>query len=73
MEGYIELVNAIIIQAAKDYRAALCRLKENPIDRRALYVRGKIESFFYTEYFNVLTNVDPYMIIERLKAEVNRI
>ena len=46
MDPYQILANAIIIQAAKDYRVALRRLKRNPNNREARAAAAEIEAFF---------------------------
>ena len=65
MNGYKELANAIILQAAKDYRKAL---KHDERGRKR-----EIERFFRSEYFTVLTNVSGEMLIRKLRAEVKEI
>lgn len=50
MNGYIELANAIIAQAAKDYRAALNQLSLNPNDKVAQRERNSIERFFRSDF-----------------------
>ena len=56
------LANAIILQAVKDYRKAL---------KRDDCVRQKeIERFFRSEWFSVLTKIDPEMLIRKLEEEV---
>ena len=65
MNGYKELANAIILQAAKDYRKAL---KHDERGRKR-----EIERFFRSEYFTVLTNVSGEMPIRKLRAEVKEI
>lgn len=65
MNGYKELANAIILQAAKDYRKAL---KHDERGRKR-----EIERFFRSEYFTVLTNVSGEMLIQKLRAEVKEV
>jgi hypothetical protein len=55
---YENLVNAIVMQAVKDYR-----LHD---DEKAL---AKIERFFRSGWFGVLTNIDPEMLITKLRKE----
>lgn len=56
------LANAIILQAVKDYRKAL---KCDGCGRQK-----EIEWFFRSEWFSVLTKIDPEMLIRKLRAEV---
>ena len=67
--NYENLANAIILQAAKDYRMALKCLKANPKNRTAL--ADEIERFFRSQWFTVLTSVDGEMLIRSLTMEVD--
>ncbi len=49
--NYENLANAIILQAAKDYRMALKCLKANPKNRTALADKDEIERFFRSQWF----------------------
>ena len=68
--NYDNLANAIVLQAAKDYRKALRTLSLNPHNRSAQYERRSIEQFFRSGWFGVLTSIDPEMLITKLKTEV---
>ena len=71
MKGnYENLANAIVLQAAKDYRKALRTLSFNPHNRSAQYECRSIEQFFRSGWFGVLTRLDPELLIRKLKAEV---
>ena len=63
MNGYIELANAIIAQAAKDYRAALNQLSLNPNDKVAQRERNSIERFFRSDFFSILTNLNGEVLL----------
>jgi len=52
------LAHAIIVEACKDYRRY-----HRGADRRA------IENFFRSQYFGVLSGVNPEELIQRLNAE----
>lgn len=69
-KGYEDLANAIILQAIKDYRFALRVLHKRPNNRAAQYQAKDIERFFRSRWFEVLTSIDPEMLIKRLRAEV---
>ena len=63
--------NAIIEQAAKDYRAALEKLqnlKEISTDTKwyAISTIWRLNVFFRSEWYKMLTKVDPEYIIENL-------
>lgn len=58
MNPYEELANAIVLQAVKDYR-----LHD---DEKEL---TSIERFFRSDWFGVLTSIDPEMLITKLRKE----
>ena len=58
MNPYEELANAIVLQAVKDYR-----LHSNELELFS------IESFFRSDWFGVLTQIDPEALIEKLRRE----
>lgn len=58
MTPYEELANAIVLQAVKDYR-----LHD---DEQEL---TSIERFFRSDWFGVLTNVNPEILITKLRKE----
>ena len=55
---YENLANAIVLQAVKDYR-----LHD---DEQEL---ASIERFFRSGWFSVLSNIDPEMLIAKLRKE----
>jgi len=67
---YERLANAIILQAVKDYRNALKRLKKYPRNETALYTKREVERFFRSDWYTSLTTVDPEMLILKLNEEV---
>ena len=69
MMGWQALANAIVAQAAKDYRAALCVLKKNREDRNAMAAAMEVEDFFRSDGYQLLTDVDGDYLIERLRKE----
>jgi len=68
--NYENLVNAIILQAVKDYRIAMKCLKINPNNRDALADKGEVERFLRSQWFSVLTSIDGEMLIRSLCQEV---
>ncbi|NCC14935.1 MAG: hypothetical protein EOM28_01095 [Clostridia bacterium] len=58
MNPYEELANAIVLQAVKDYR-----LHD---DKKEL---ASIERFFHSDWFGVLTDINPEMLIAKLRKE----
>lgn len=69
-EPYQNLANAIVLTAVKDYRTALRRLKRKPNNKDAAAERDSIEEFFHSEWFAILTEMDPDYLIDRLNKEV---
>ena len=70
MDPFERLANAIIIQAAVDYRLALKQLRQNPDCQNAISMKHEVERFFRSEWFSVLTRVDGPKLLARLKTEV---
>jgi hypothetical protein len=71
-EGYIELANAIIEQAAKDYIEALKILSVKPNDKKASYTKVEIEKFFRSQWFIQLTDVDGEKLLAALKFKFKK-
>lgn len=71
-DPYERLANAIVIQAAEDYRAALKRIKRNPNNRDAVDEALQIERFFRSGWYQVLTSVDGEYMIRRLQEEIRQ-
>ena len=70
MTPYEELANTIVLEAVRDYRKALSRYSvhyENVTFRRD---KESLERFFRSEWFGVLTNLDPEVLIRKLCEEV---
>ena len=71
MDFYTELANAIIIQAAKDYRKALKTLKRYPRYEPAKAVVAEVEEFFRSDWYRMLTSVDAEMLMRKIRREIN--
>ena len=65
-DPYEELANAIIVQAAKDYKDVLKGCVESNTKNRK-----ELEQFFHSEYFITLTNLDGKVLMERLRQTVH--
>lgn len=70
MNPYRELANAIVIQAANDYRKALRDLKKNSSYEPALIMVGDCERFFKSSWFSFLTELNGEVLMNDLKKEV---
>lgn len=62
-----ELANAVVAQAAKDYLSKLRLLKCHPEDAKAKQETMELERFFHSNWYGMLTDVDPDYLISRLK------
>lgn len=67
--GITALANAIVVQAAKDYRYAVKRLKKYPKNEKALDVKREVEHFFRSEWYGMLTAVDGEKLLHMLEKE----
>ena len=70
-DNYIELANAIILQAVKDYRGALKKLKKRPRSETAKISKQEVERFFRSDWYLQLTSLDPEMLMQKLNEEVS--
>lgn len=68
--GWEALAQAIILQAAEDYRKALKGLQEEPNSRILLKRKRECERFFHSEWFTVLSKVNPEMILDGIRKEM---
>ena len=69
MKSYQNLANAIITQAARDYKYALKHLKDPYKDSIEKRIIDECERFFRSDYFRVLTNLDGERLISMIKEE----
>ena len=69
-DPYENLANAVIAQAAEDYRRILKRVKKNPANREALDEALQIERFFRSGWYQRLTNVDGEFLIRKLQENI---
>ena len=69
-EAWEDLANAIILSAVRDYKRALLHLKRNPDSQSAIRAVEREEQFFYSSWFEVLTDLDPSYLIRKMKEMV---
>lgn len=69
-DNWADLANAIIIQAAKDYRRAIRVLKLHPHHAKAVKQKSEIEEFFRSKWCAALSGIDGEVLIKRLKTGV---
>lgn len=72
-DNYEKLANAIILQAVKDYRNALKKLKRNPHNDSARFTKEEVERFFRSRWYSVLTSVASDLLIRELQQEVEKL
>ena len=71
-DPYEQLANAIILQAVKDYRDALKKIKKRPRYDPAMDMIAEVERFFHTDWYRELTSVDGNFLIKNLRSEVRK-
>lgn len=69
IENWIELANAIVLSAAKDYMRVYKRYLRTGEGYEKVM---KEENFFHSNWFSILTNLDPDTLLDgmRKKCEV---
>ena len=70
LDSLTALANAIIVQAAKDYRRALRKQKKDPGNVSAKIPIEEAEQFFRSDWYRILTTVDGETLIKQLREEV---
>ena len=70
MAGYINLANAVVEQAAKDYRDALIRLDKYPKDLLAEHRKIECQIFFRRE-IGLYTNVDGEWLMREIERRLH--
>ena len=68
--GFEMLANAIVKQAADDYRKAHKMLLKDPKNPTARKWIREVEEFLRSQWFDALTDVDGEYILQKLKEEV---
>lgn len=68
-DPYENLANAIVLQAVKDYRDALKRLKKKSSNQAAMADAMECERFFRSSWYKTLTSVDGEYLITKLREE----
>ena len=68
--GYCHLAEAIVVQAAKDYREARRRFYKNPADRQARLKMRDTEHFFKSQWYEELTTFDGKALLRKLEEEI---
>ena len=71
LNPYRELANAIVVQAAKDYRKAVKRRRKYPKDEDAQREIRDLRRFFHSGWYSMLTEVDGDKLIKDLERSVD--
>lgn len=67
--GWQDLADAIIVQAAKDYRHTMKMLRENNQSTQLLIDQQRLEVFFRSDWFQQLTNLNGRQLLNDLQKE----
>lgn len=70
-EAYENLANSIVLSAVEDYKAALIHLKKRPDSMAAQDEVRRHEKFFYSDWYAMLTDLDPGYLISKMKEMIN--
>ena len=68
-DGWELLIQAVVLQAAEDYRLARQVLRRRPDRETARLMVRDVERFFRSEWFTRITGLDGNEILEKLKGE----
>ena len=71
VECYQNLANAIILLAVKDYKTVLHRLMCNPHNQDAQREKKRLERFFFSQWYGVLTDLDPKRLISGVMKQLH--
>lgn len=69
LDPYQALANAVVQNAAEEYRAALKRLDKDPDNVIAKAEVQELKRFFRSQWYEVLTEVDGEYLMEMLEKE----
>ena len=70
VDCYQNLANAIILLAVKDYKTILRCLMRNPRNQDAQREKKRLERFFFSQWFGVLTDLDPKRLISGVMRQL---
>lgn len=69
MSPYQAIANAVVEQAAKDYRQALKAVFLNSRNREAKAIVSECEAFFRSDWYGVLTGLDGETLMAKAREE----
>ena len=68
--GWRALADAIILQAAEDYRRLTQRIAKHPDELDNVSEMRRIERFLRSDWFGVLSDLDGRRLLRDLKADI---
>ena len=71
LENWADLANAVIVQAAEDYRETCRILKHRPGQKKMQQRKKSLERFFLSGWFRKLSALDGKRLLEAIKKEMN--
>lgn len=71
-EPYEELANAIVQQAVDDYKKELHKLEKNPKNKKALLEASRLERFFHSGWYSMLTSLNPDQLLAGVRILVKK-
>ena len=69
-ENWEDLANAIILSAVEDYTYVYKRLLRPTTRKAAKNEISKLERFFYSDWYAMLTDVDPRYLLNKLQEAI---
>lgn len=66
-KAYEELINAIVLQAFKDYKWAIRKLRRDPDSLEAKLLMEDVERFCMSGWLTFLTDLDGEWLLERIR------
>ena len=69
-ENWEDLANAIILSAVEDYTDVYKRLRRHPTSKAGKNEISKLERFFYSDWYAMLTDVDPRYLLNKLQEAI---
>ncbi len=69
-QAWEDLANAVVAQAAEDWKLAMSLLRINPDHAGAARMLRDTERFFRSAWYRRLTDVNPEYLMRKLKEEI---
>ena len=69
LNNWADLANAVIVQAAQDYRETCLILKYRPDSRKQMKRKKSLERFFLSAWYKKLSALDGEALLANLKKE----